>query len=96
MAPPTAGIDPGSPVLQLARSPLPETWKAPSTQTSRWPPRIIANESAWWKYDAPASSVTGILPALRRSSSISSPVASGPIPSMPFSVCRTIPESAGR
>ena len=73
IAPPTAGIASGAPVCQLARSPPAETWKAPSTQTSRWPPRIIANESAWWKYDAPGSSVTGILPALVRSGSISSP-----------------------
>ena len=69
-----------------------ETWNAPSTQTSRWPPRIIANESAWWKYDAPGSSVTGTLPALVRSGSISSPCAAGPMPSMPFSVCSTTPE----
>ena len=90
------GSRPGAPVCQLARSPSPETWKAPSTQTSRWPPRIIANESAWWKYDAPGSSVTGILPALIRSGSISSPAAAGPMPSMPFSVCRTTPASGGR
>ena len=51
IAPPTAGMASGAPVCQLARSPLAETWKAPSTQTSRWPPRIIAKESAWWKYD---------------------------------------------
>ncbi len=47
MAPPTAGMAPGSPVLQLARSPVADTWKAPSTQMSRWPPRIIAKLSAW-------------------------------------------------
>ena len=51
----------------------------------------MANESAWWKYDAPGSSVTGILPALVRSGSISSPTAARPMPSMPFSVCRTTP-----
>ena len=96
IAPPTAGIASGSPVCQLARSPVAETWKAPSTQTSRWPPRIIANESAWWKYDAPGSSVTGILPALVRSGSISSPMAAGPMLSMPFSVCSTTPESGSR
>ena len=64
IAPPTAGIASGAPVCQLARSPAAETWKAPSTQTSRWPPRIIANESAWWKYAAPGSSVTGFLPGV--------------------------------
>src|SRR3954453_4194015 len=31
MAPPTAGIEFGSPVSQLARSPMRETWNAPST-----------------------------------------------------------------
>src|SRR3954447_22220073 len=30
------------------------------TFTSRCPPRIIANESAWWKYAAPGGSMTGI------------------------------------
>ena len=49
IAPPTAGIAPGAPVCQLARSPRSETWKAPRTQTSRCPPRIMAKESAWWK-----------------------------------------------
>ncbi|CFW34857.1 Uncharacterised protein [Bordetella pertussis] len=34
---------------------------------SRWPPRIMANESAWWKNEQPGSSVTGCLPALMRS-----------------------------
>ena len=63
---------------------------------SRWPPRIIANESAWWKYDAPGSSVTGSLPALTRSGSIASPCASGPMPSMPFSVCSMTPLSGAR
>ena len=38
--------------VQLARSPVAETWKAPSTQMSRWPPRIIAKLSAWWKIGA--------------------------------------------
>jgi hypothetical protein len=49
MAPPTAGIASGAPVCQLARSPVAETWKAPSTQMSRCPSRMIAKESAWWK-----------------------------------------------
>jgi hypothetical protein len=35
IAPPTAGMAPGAPVEQLARSPLSETWKAPSARTSR-------------------------------------------------------------
>lgn len=56
----------------------------------------MANESAWWKYAAPGSSVTGILPALMRSSSIYSPSAWGPKPSMPFSVCRVTFFSASR
>ena len=48
-------------------SPLAATWKAPSTQMSRWPPRIMAKLSAWWKYTPPGSSVTGCLPALMMS-----------------------------
>jgi hypothetical protein len=56
----------------------------------------MAKESAWWKYDAPGSSVTGILPALTRSGSTSSPTASGPMPSMPFSVCSMTPLSGAR
>ncbi len=83
-------------MCQLARSPVTDTWKAPSTQTSRRPPRIIAKESAWWKYAAPGSSVTACLPALMRSQSSRPAAATGPIPSMPFSVCRTTPDSALR
>jgi hypothetical protein len=56
----------------------------------------MAKESAWWKYAAPGSSVTGILPALIRSGSISSPFAAGPMLSMPFSVCSTTPEFSTR
>lgn len=56
----------------------------------------MANESAWWKYEAPGSSVTGNLPALIRSGSIASPVAAGPMPSMPFSVWKMTPDSGGR
>jgi hypothetical protein len=48
IAPPTAGMA-SPPACQLARSPAADTWNAPMMQTSRWPPRIIANESAWWK-----------------------------------------------
>ena len=96
IAPPTAGIASGAPVCQLARSPPAETWNAPSTHTSRWPPRIIANESAWWKYAAPGSSVTGSFPALVRSGSSSPDFAAGPMLSMPFSVCSTTPEPGWR
>jgi hypothetical protein len=64
------------------------TW-TPMMQTSRWPPRIIANESAWWKYDAPANSVTGCLPAFVRSGSVSSPVAIDRPGSAPRAVRRT-------
>ena len=67
IAPPTAGIASGSPVCQFARSPLADTWNAPSTQMSMWPPRIIAKLSPWWKNAPPGSSVTGCLPALMRS-----------------------------
>jgi hypothetical protein len=54
----------GAPVGQVAAW---LTWKAPSTQMSRWPPRIMAKLSVWWKYAPPGSSVTGCLPALMRS-----------------------------
>ena len=96
IAPPTAGIASGAPVCQLARSPSTETWNAPSTQKSRWPPRIIANESAWWKYAPPGSSVTGCLPALMRSESSCPGAGAGPMPSRPFSLCRMISRSFGR
>ena len=62
IAPPTAGWRPAHRYASSPDRRLTETWKAPSTQTSRWPPRIIAKESAWWKYDAPGSSVTGSCP----------------------------------
>ena len=84
------------PVCQFARSPATDTWNAPSTQQSRCPPRIIANESAWWKYDAPGSAVTGCLPALMRSGSSAPASGAGPMPSSPFSVCRMISRSRGR
>ena len=44
IAPPTAGFLPGT--YQLARSPAAETWRAPSTVTSRCPPRIMAKDIA--------------------------------------------------
>src|SRR3982751_3673045 len=85
-----------APVCQLARSPLAETWNAPSTQTSRWPPRIIAKLSAWWKNEPPGSSVTGCLPALMRSKSSSPSGGAGPMPMTPFSLWRTTSRPAGR
>src|SRR5689334_6485603 len=96
IAPPTAGIASGAPVCQLARSPLAETWNAPRTQTSRWPPRIIAKLSAWWKKTPPGRSVTGCLPALMRSKSSSPSPGAGPMPITPFSLCRTISRPVGR
>src|SRR5258707_728880 len=57
MAPPTAGSASAAPVCQLARSPATETWKAPRTAKSRCRPRIMANESAWWKYAPPVGTV---------------------------------------
>ena len=85
MAPPTAGGWPTSSVAQLARSPFSETWKPPSTVTSMWPPRIIMNESVWWKNEPPGTRVTGCLPALISSGSPSPGAGAGPIPRMPFS-----------
>ena len=56
---------------------------------SMWPPRIIAKESALEKYAVPRISVTVSLPALIRSGSIWASVGYGPMPSIPFSLCRT-------
>ena len=60
LAPWTRSIAPPMPltilpgIIQFARSPRSETCIAPSTARSMWPPRIIPNESAESKNDAPA------------------------------------------
>jgi hypothetical protein len=54
-------------IMKLARSPLAETWRAPSTETSIWPPRIMAKDSALSKVDAPGTMVTVSLPAFMMS-----------------------------
>ena len=54
-------------IIKLARSPLAETWRAPSTETSICPPRIIAKDSALSKVDAPGIRVTVSLLALMMS-----------------------------
>lgn len=59
-------------IIQLARSPVTETCIAPSTATSRWPPRMIPNEVDELKNAAPGSVVTVSLPALIKSASTSS------------------------
>ena len=53
--------------MKFARSPLADTWRAPRTETSMWPPRIMANDSALSKVDAPGSMVTVSFPALMTS-----------------------------
>jgi hypothetical protein len=60
-----------------------------------WPPRIIANESADEKNDAPALIVTSSLPALIRSGSTSASVGYGPMPRIPFSDWSTTSISGG-
>src|SRR3972149_6759529 len=65
--PPPAGPPPRSGRYQLARSPRSDTSSPPSTATSTWPPRIMANEAALSKKLAPGSSVIGWPPALIRS-----------------------------
>ena len=76
-------------IVQLARSPAADTCIAPSTETSTWPPRIIANDSAESKNAEPGIAVTVCLPALIRSASSSPSNGNGPMPSMPFSDWRT-------
>ena len=56
----------------------------------------MPNESAWWKYAAPGSSVTACLPALMRSGSTCAASGAWPMPSIPFSVCRMISRSVGQ
>ena len=87
-------IRPGT--AQLARSPPADTCIAPSTATSMCPPRIIANDSAESKKEAPGSTVTVSLPALIRSGSTASSAGYGPVPRMPFSLSRTTSTPGGR
>ena len=68
MAPPIAlTIFPG--IIQFARSPVSLTSMAPSTAKSMWRPRIMPNESAESKIDAPGTHGTVYLPALIKSGS---------------------------
>jgi len=53
-----------------------------------WPPRIIPNEVAESKNEAPVTAVTVSFPALIRSGSSSPSSGQGPMPSSPFSECR--------
>jgi hypothetical protein len=93
IAPPTAGFLPGT--YQFARSPCAETCRAPSTVTSRWPPRTMANDVAESTIAAPLISVTGCLPASVRSGSSWPGGGAGPGPRTPFSACRTTSAPAG-
>ena len=58
-------------IIQFAMSPVAETCIAPRIAASILPPRIIPNEVAESKNDAPRRSVTVSLPALIRSGSSS-------------------------
>ena len=70
MAPPMPlTILPG--MVQLARSPAPETCMAPRMATLTWPPRIMPKEVAESKMLPPGRTVTVCLPALMRSASSS-------------------------
>src|SRR5690606_18081241 len=93
MAPPTPGLPPGT--YQLARSPVSDTSRAPSTVTSSRPERIMPNEMLESNTDAPGTAVVYPFPAPIRSGSTSSPVAARPMPSSPFSVWTAIEPSVG-
>ncbi len=70
MAPPIPfTILPG--IIQFARSPVADTCIAPRTAASMCPPRIIPNDAAESKNEAPGRTVTVSLPALMRSGSSS-------------------------
>src|SRR3954470_24210793 len=85
IAPPTAGAVSFSLVAQFARSPFSATSKAPSTQRSMWPPRIIAKLSAWPTKLAPLARVISCLPALISQGSSCPLAGAGPMPMTPFS-----------
>ena len=87
-------IAPG--IIQLERSPDCDTCIAPSTATSTFPPRIIANESEEPKNAAPGAAVMVSLPALIISGSSCSRVGYGPTPRMPFSECSVTWTLSGR
>ena len=77
LAPCTRSIAPPIPltifpgIIQFAMSPAAETCMAPRIAASILPPRIIPNDVAESKNDAPRRSVTVSLPALIRSASSS-------------------------
>ena len=101
LAPWTRSIAPPMPltilpgIIQLAMSPVAETCMAPRIAASTLPPRIIPNEVAESKNEAPLRRVTVSLPALMRSGSSSPSKGYAPTPRMPFSDCRTISTSSG-
>src|SRR5690606_29327213 len=63
---------------------------------SRWPPRIMAKESAWWKNTVPGWIAMASLPALIMSQSSSPAGAACQRPSTPFSLCRKMSLSRGK
>ena len=68
----------------------PDTCIAPSIDKSIWPPLIIAKESAEEKKLESGKDVIVCFPALIRSGSSSPFLGKGPIPSIPFSLCKVI------
>lgn len=65
-------------IIKLAKSPEADTCKAPRTETSMCPPRIMAKDSAESKVEPPGTMVTVSLPALMMSASIVSSVGYAP------------------
>lgn len=92
LAPETRSIAPPIPftifdgIIQLAKSPLSETYKPPSKVRSICPPLIMANDSDEEKKLPPGYNVTGNFPALIKSESKScSHSGYPPSPRYPFS-----------
>ncbi len=56
----------------------------------------MANDTVCSVMDAPGSRVMGWRLALMRSGSTASPAAAGPMPVMPFSLCKRMSLSGGR
>src|SRR3954469_9712775 len=80
---------------QFARSPFAATWKPPSTQRSRCPPRTMAKLSAWWKKLPPGRRVTRCELALISQGFSLCGSGAAAMPRMPFSECTTTSRSAG-
>ncbi|MNL50048.1 hypothetical protein D3C87_1730300 [compost metagenome] len=95
IAPPMPGtILPGT--IQLASWPSSSTCNPPRTVTSRWPPRISANDKALSKAQAPGRAPIGEPPASVRSAPARPGSGRALMPTMPFSDWKEMPASEGR